>query len=774
VATTQIDRPFRVKTPLGEDALLLDSFVGHERVSTPFRFVLRLLSPDPNIDMAALLYKPAVMSWQLDENTDRHIHGNIRRMKLLDVGEDGMAAYEAEVVPWLWFLNQFTDSRIFQNKTVPEIIEKVFRDRGFTDFRLQLQGSYPPREYCVQYQETDFNFVSRLMEEEGIFYFFEQSEQKHTLVLANAPSAIAACPFQSDVRFQTSAGRFEDESTVFTLEQQYQAHTGTATLTDYDFEKPKTSLLATLAGTQKGEQFEYPGGYKTKSDADRYARIRLEEQEVGLVTVQGASNCMGFECGFKFTLSEHYRSAANQPYAIVTLEHNGRNTSYRAGNDDKFHYDNRFEAIPSVVQFRPPRTSRRPVIDGSQTAVVAGPSGEEIYTDKYGRIKVQFFWDREGKNNENSSCWIRVAQEWAGKNWGSLHIPRIGQEVVVSFLEGDPDRPLVTGSVYNADQMPPFALPGEQNRSGLRSMSTKGGGGYNEIRLDDTKGSEMMFVHGQLDADIRIERDRKEWIGRDRNLIVTRDKLEKVSRDSHVETTRDVIGKIGRDHHLEITGKEAIKITGSHSLAVTGDVIEEFKANHSTQVTQNIYIKGMQVVIEAATGITLKVGGNFITIDPSGVAVKGIMIQLNSAGAALSGAAGALVSPLSPTAALEAIQSQAGEVTAVAGAGAAVAHMSLEAIQPAAPPPRQSAAGNAPTHDPNSTANQPKKSWIEIQLVDEDGKPVAGEPYRVTLPDGTVADGTLDNKGFARIDHIDPGSCQVTFPNMDQEAWEQA
>ena len=772
--STQIDRPFRVKTPLGDDALLLDSFTGQERLSTPFRFVLRLLSPDPNIDLAALLYKPVVMSWQMDESTDRHLHANIRRMKLLEVGEDGMAAYEAEAVPWLWFLHHFTDSRIFQNMPVPDIVEKVFRDRGFTDFRQQLQGSYPAREYCVQYAETDFNFVSRLMEEEGIFYFFEQSEQKHTLVMADAPSAIAACPFRSNIRFQASAGTYEDESTVFSLEQEYEVQTGTTAVTDYDFEKPKTSLLATLSGTYKGEQFEYPGGYKTKSDADRYARVRLEEQEVGLVTVSGASNCMSFECGYKFTLAEHYRNQANQTWAITALEHFGRNTSYRAGHDDKFEYHNRFEAIPSTVPFRPPRISRRPVIDGSQTAVVAGPSGEEIYTDQYGRIKVQFFWDREGQSNEHSSCWIRVAQKWAGKGWGSLHIPRIGQEVVVSFLEGDPDRPLVTGSVYNADQVTPFKLPGEQNRSGLRSMSTKGGGGYNEIRLDDTKDSEMLFVHGQLDADIRIERDRKEWIGRDRNLVVKRDKLEKVERDSHVDTTRDVIGKIGRDHHLEITGKQAVKITGSHSLSVTGDVIEEFKANQSTQVTQNIYIKGMQIVIEAATGITLKVGANFITIDPSGVAVKGMpMIQLNSGGMALTGTPGALVSPLSPTAALEAIQSQAGEVTAVAGAGSSVASMSLSSIAPAAPR-RQSAAGNAPTHDPNSPENKPKKAWIEIQLVDEDGKPVAGEPYKVTLPDGTVADGTLDNKGSARIEHIDPGSCKVTFPNMDQESWEKA
>ena len=409
---------------------------------------------------------------------------------------------------------------------------------------------------------------------------------------------------------------------------------------------------------------------------------------------------------------------------------------------------------------------------GSQTAIVVGPDGEEIFTDKYGRVKVRFHWDRSSGPPENKSCWIRVSQQWAGDGWGAVSIPRIGQEVIVDFLEGDPDQPIITGRVYNGDRMPPFALPDKGMVSGIKSNSTKGGGGFNEIRLDDTKDSEMLFVHGQLDADIRIERDRKEWIGRDRNLVVKRDKMEKVERDSHADTTRDVIGKIGRDHHLEITGKQAVKITGSHSLAVTGDVIEEFKANQSTQVTQNLYIKGMQVVIEAATGITLKVGANFITIDPSGVAVKGMpMIQLNSGGMALTGTPGALVSPLSPTAALEAIQSKAGEVTAVSGAGSSVASMSLASIAPAAPR-RQSAAGNAPTHDPNSPENKPKTAWIEIQLVDEDGKPVAGEPHRVKLREGTVR--KVDNKGTARIEHIDPGSCKVTFPNMDQESWEKA
>ncbi|HXB72169.1 MAG TPA: type VI secretion system tip protein TssI/VgrG [Candidatus Acidoferrales bacterium] len=775
MAATQIHRPFRVKTPLGDDALLLESFEGKERVSTPFRFVLKVLAYDPNIDMKGLLHKPAVLTIGLTDSGERHVHGNINRMKLLEFGEDGYAAYEMEIVPWLWFLNLFSDCRIFQNMNVPDIVQKVFKDRGFSDFKLQTQGSYPEREYCVQYRETDFNFVSRLMEEEGIFYFFEHTSDKHTLVMGDQPSAFPTCPNQGEARFLPSQGGVLEKDIVHSLEAEFRVDIGTASLTDYNFEKPNVGLLSTLASEEKGEDYDYPGKYKTRDDGDRYARVRLEEKEVGLTTVRGASNCLGFECGYSFKLLEHYRDDANQEYTLTALEHRGQNSSYRAGTPDPFEYNNRLEAIPASVNFRPPRLARKPSIRGTQTAVVVGKSGEEIWPDKYGRVKVQFFWDREGVKDENSSCWIRVAQAWAGKQWGAVYTPRIGQEVIVSFLEGDPDQPIITGSVYNADQMPPYTLPDEKTKSALKTMSSKGGGGFNEIRFEDKKGSEQVFMHGEKDQDIRIKNDRKEWIGQDRHLIVTRDKFEKVERDDHIEITRDQIEKIGRDHHVEVAGKSAVKITGSNSLSVTGDVIEEFKANHSSQVTQNLYLKAMQVVIEASMGMTLKVGGNFITIDPSGVAIKGTMVQINSAGTALSGSPGSLVPPLAPTDAVEADKADPGAVTAApSGSAASPANMALQSVAPVtASAVRRSAASDAPTHDPDSEENKDKKHWIEIELLDEAGKPVAGEPYRVTLPDGTtVADGTLDEKGKARVENVDPGTCKVTFPNLDQEAWE--
>ncbi len=767
MTATQINRPFRIKTLLGDDALLLDRFDGYERLSEPFRFVLRLLSPDPNIDMQALLTKPVVLSLNLTEESERHMHGHINRIKLLEYGEDGMAAYEAEMVPWFWFLHHFSDCRIFQNKTVPDIVEEVFKSRGFADYQLKLQGSFPQREYVVQYRETDFNFVSRLLEDEGIYYFFTQSEDKHVLVLANDNSVFIPCPNKPRARYLATTGSAQPEDTVVSIETEFRTHIGTASLADYDFEKPGTSLFATLAGGQAGEDYDYPGKYKTKDDGSRYARIRLEEREVALTTVRGASNCMGFECGYNFTLTEHFRDANNIEYTLISLEHHARNSSYRAGHQDPFEYTNRFGAIPASVPYRPPRIAAKPVIHGTQTAVVVGKSGEEIWTDRYGRVKVQFFWDRLGSSDENSSCWIRVAQGWAGKQWGIIHIPRLGQEVVVSFLEGDPDCPLITGSVYNASQMTPYSLPGEQTKSTMKSMSSKGGGGFNEFRFEDKKGSEQVFLHGEKDLDIRIKNDRREFIGRDRSLVVTRDKMEKVKRDGHVETARDEVHKIGRDHHLEVAGKAALKIAGSHSVSVTGDVIEEFKSNHSTQVTRDVYLKATQIVLEATTGITLKVGGNFITIDMSGVAIKGMpAVQINSAGAALSGSAAALVSPLAPAVPALADNAVPGSMASPhAGSPGHSAHMSLQRVIPS----------DAPTHDPDSPENQVKKHWIEIELVDEDGNPVPGEPYKITLPDGTtVADGTLNEKGWARVENIDPGTCEVTFPTLDKETWDQA
>jgi type VI secretion system secreted protein VgrG len=680
-APTQINRPFRVKVQtLGDDALLLDSFVGVERVSDPFRFVLRLLSANPNVDMQSMLTKPAVLTLSLPGDKERHIHGNICRMKLLEEGSDGMAAYEAEVVPWFWFLTLFSDCRIFQNMTVPDIVEKVFKDRGYSDFRPNLKGAYNPREYCVQYRETDFNFVSRLLEEEGIFYYFEHTADKHTLVLADDVRAFVACPNQAgqaSVAYSPSTGGRLNNDVVFALEAEYRVQTGTASLTDYDFTKPNASLFATLASKQQGEAYDYPGKYQTKDDGDHYARVRLEEMEVGISTVRGASNCMGFQSGYKFTLTGHYRVAANIDYTLLMVEHSARNTSYRAGQMDPFEYRNRFEAIPNSVPYHPARRARKPRIEGTQTAVVVGQAGEEIWTDQYGRVVVQFFWDREGQDDENSSCWIRVAHGWAGKNWGYICIPRIGQEVVVSFLEGDPDRPLITGSVYNADQMPPYTLPHYQTKSTWKSMSSKGGGGFNELRFEDDKGSEQIFLHAEKDLHLRTKNDRYETILNNTNLNVTKDQFEQVGGDSHVH----------------VKGDQNIKIDGTYSLNSGQDHQEKAGTNFAVEAGTELHLKaGTNLVIESGASLTLKVGGNFINLNPAGVFISGTMVFINSGGSA--GSAGP-ASPTAPTAPTDAVDVDPGAVTSPPSSQAQTpASMSLQDISPAAGSAPPAAAGS--------------------------------------------------------------------------------
>lgn len=770
---TQAGRHIRVNTNLGEDKIFLESFDGEERVSDLFRFELGLLTDDPAFTMDSLLNQPAVVSIILHDDTDRNFHGIINHIEEVETRTEGHVLYRATMVPWTWLLTLFDDCRIFQNMAVPDIVQKVFSDRGFTDYANRLTGTYPTREYTVQYRETDFNFISRLLEDEGIFYFFEHETDKHTLVLADQMSAFVPCPSQSTVAYDTTPGLWQDVDVVLSMRRTQQLRVGKITENDYDFTKPKSSINANLESNRKGEFYEYPGKYTQRDDGSRYARIRLEEQEVRLLTIHAGTNCRAFRPGFKFTLTGYFREDANQEYAILAIQHRAANNTYiSAGIQEAFDYRNTIQAIPVSVPYHPPRNARRPFIQGSQTAVVVGKSGEEIWVDQYGRVKVQFFWDRAGNMDENSSCWIRVAQLWAGKGWGAIFTPRIGQEVIVDFLEGDPDRPIITGRVYNGDQTVPYALPDEQTKSTIKSMSSKGGGGFNEIRLEDKAGSEQVFIFGQKDQHIRIKNDVREWIGQDRHLVVTRDQMEQVSRDKHDDIARDHIEKMGRDHHVTVSGKEAISITGSHSETVQGNVIEVYQGNQSTQVTQNVYIKGMQVVIEAMMGLTIKQGPNFITLDPSGIAISGVpFVNINSGGSALSGSAGSAVSPLSPTDPAQADTANPGENDVPTANPDQLATAGATNVSPITSSP-QSAASDAPTHNPNDPANQNKKSWIEIQLNDQDGNPVAGEPYKITLPDGTtIADGTLDDKGFARVGNIDPGTCQVTFPNQDKKSW---
>ena len=733
--------------------LLVMRFDLVEGVSVPYELAVELACDD-EVKMDDALGKEGFLTLTGDGG-DRIVHGVVDRFE--HTGNRGrFGLYRARVVPYLRWLSLERDCRIFQGKTVPDIVKQVLQDSGLpTDrFDFRLKESYPAVEYCVQYRETDLDFVSRLLEEEGIFYFFEHGDTKHLLVFADGTVAYKEIAGESGVTYNFSQGMAPSEECVYRFAFSRQVRSGKMTRRDYNFEKPGLDLTKDEQAKvyEKREVYDYPGRYVEPDRGKQLSKVQLEESMTYYETAEGESTCVRLVPGFKFSLSDHERGEYNRDYFLTKLVTRGEQPQSlqeaSGSGSGGFSYSNRFTAIPASVPFRPARVSPKPVVEGIQTATVTGPGGEEIYTDKYGRVKVKFHWDREGGRDEKSSCWIRVSSTFAGGQYGSIFTPRIGQEVVVDFLEGDPDRPLITGSVYNADQMPPYALPGEKTKSTTKTNSSVGGKGFNEIRFEDKKGEEQLFVHGEKNADIRIKNDRREWVGNDRHLVVARDQVEKVERDRHAEVIRDEVVKVGQDRHVTVIGMETVAVQGTHSFKVTGTVIEIFDGSCCELVSKENYVKGMNVVIEGMTALTLKVGKNFITINSGGVFISGTLINLNSGGSALEGTPGQMGSPSTPLAAAIAADSVAGK------------DMTRDA---------------RPTHKETAEdEDEEEKSWVEIELVDEDGKPVPGERYRVETPDGKVAEGTLDEKGFARINRVKPGNCKVTFPKLDKDAWEKA
>ncbi|NTW37738.1 MAG: type VI secretion system tip protein VgrG, partial [Syntrophobacteraceae bacterium] len=517
---TQDNRLMAIDTPLGRDVLLLTGFRGTEAISSPYSFELSLISESHDISFESIIGKNVTVSLVLADGQQRVFNGLVSRFcQGRGGGEEGsdprFSHYAATMVPWVWLLRHMADVRIFQELNAPDIIEKIFRESGFNDFRIKLSGSYEKRDYCVQFRETHFNFVSRLMEEEGIFYYFEHERGKHTLILADSPPEHKNCPHQESARYQISAGMPLEEDVIQGLVKAQEVKPAKMTLNDYNYSMPNTDLRSSVSSRQvqgQGERevYDFPGLYPNKGRGERLTTVRMEEEEARITTIEGSSNCRAFTTGYRFTLKDHYRNDwNNRAYVLTEIEHEGSQGGNFPGarGEGGFSYSNRFRCIPIDVPFRPESRATKPVVHGTQTAVVVGPAGEEIHTDELGRIKVQFHWDREGKKDENSSCWIRVGQLWAGAQWGAVFIPRIGQEVIVAFLEGNPDRPLVIGCVYHQSNQPPLDLPGEKTRSTVKSDSTIGGGGFNEIRFEDKKGKEEIYIHAKRNQTIQVGGD---------------------------------------------------------------------------------------------------------------------------------------------------------------------------------------------------------------------------------------------------------------------------
>ena len=595
----QKNRLFHFDSPLGEDKLLVNSFRGSEELDELFRFDLELVSEDPSIQWKQIVGRNVTVGIrQRDGTSFRYFNGHISRFAPIR-HEGRLAYYSAELVPWLWFLTLTRDCVIYQEKTVPEVIDLTFRRYGFRQdaYQMNLRGKHETWEYCCQYRESSFAFVSRLMEAEGIYYYFAQENGKHTLVMVDDRSAHLPLPSQPRIRFEhdTGAGVKRDEDTIFTASMDKSVQSTKYTLKEFNCLIPKDPLLfesgqgqsAGLGPKLELEMYDYPGEYETPLEGKEYSDLRQEEQEDDHVIVTGTGNCRSLAPGYRFDLSDHPRKELDNNFLITNVTHAAHEGTLLAGTDaNEARYENSFVSIPSHAQYRPDRDTPKASMRGSQTAFVVGPPGEEVYTDHLGRVKVQFHWDRKGTRDEKSSCWIRVMQAWAGMGYGQMWIPRIGQEVIVDFLEGDPDRPIITGCLYNEDNRPPWDLPANQNWSGVKTRSTKGGQpqNCNELRLDDTKGNELFALQAEKDMYITVKNDTR----------------ERVERDRHSTVGGSVQEKAGGNVLLEAAGEIHIKAGG-------------------------------RIVLESGAGVTFLGfgGGSFIDVTNAGIIAQGPKIWMN-------------------------------------------------------------------------------------------------------------------------------------------------
>jgi type VI secretion system secreted protein VgrG len=710
MSATQQNRFLTIKTVLGTDVLLLSSFSMTERLSGLFHIDLETLSDNDSIDFNSIVGTEATVTIEMPDGSQRFFNGCVSRFTQ-DEPLGNYSRYRATVVPWLWFLTRTADCRIFQptsgfkTKTVPDVIEAVFKANGFSDYQLQLTATYPQIEYCVQYRETDFNFVSRLMEREGIYYFFQHQDGKHTMVLIDSAGKHNPYPGYASVNYKprTRQGPEPVESvTNWAVGREVQP--GAFVLADFNFTTPSAPIVVNENVTRKHAQsafevFDYPGEFAVRADGDAYAKTRIQELQTQFEVMHGHATVRGIATGCKFTLKGHPRGDQNQDYLVTGATYHAGVSGYETGGKGRQQefFSCNFTAIPFSQQFRAARMTPKPVVQGPQTAMVVGTKGQEIDTDSYGRVKVQFPWDRLGTSNQDSSCWVRVSQGWAGDGWGAINIPRIGQEVIVEFLEGDPDRPIITGRVYNANSTVPYALPDNKTRSTFMTNSSQGGQGFNEFRFEDKKGSEQIYIHGEKNQDINIKNDIKESAGNDWHLTVTNDQKQKVGGNRHSHVVGDQKIQVEGNAHFHVTGDEKVKVegkengtisgdravavSGADSLNVTGDQMVQiggdahFKGSGnwnveaSTKISINadgdfhekagqtyamaagttIHIKGgTTVVIEAGTQLSLKAGSSFVDLGPSGVSISGTMVNINSGGSPASGSGSSPVAPKAP------------------------------------------------------------------------------------------------------------------------------
>ena len=589
------DRHLTVTTPLGEEAFAISSLSGREHLGRPFEYELSLVSEDETIDANDMLGQPVGVALQLGEEGTRHFHGICVEFGYAR-GEGRSHIYRVVLRPWFWLLTRRTDCRIFQKQTIPDIIEAVFSDLGFADFDNQLSGTYPEWEYIVQYRESDFNFVSRLMEQAGIYYFFLHEEGKHTLVLADDGGAHATVsgydtvpyfpPTNENIRERDHLWRWELETALVS---------GSYRHTDFDFSRPTASLHAGLAAPNAHDRgdyevFDYPGEYYDVGHGETLAATRLYEVQVPHERMSGDGNARGMACGALFSIENAPRAGLDREYLITSTSYSISAESYASSESSELVVRCRVQAMDSARPYRSPRQTPKPMVQGPQTAIVVGKSGEEIWTDEHARIKVQFHWDRYGQSDENSSCWIRVSQPFADAGFGGTFLPRMGNEVIVEFLEGDPDRPIVTGRVYNGRNRTPYDLPANQTQSGFKTRSTKGGNAntFNEIRFEDKKGSEEMYVQAEKDQNILVKNDQGLTVGHDRTKSTGNDQTEDVGNDEKVTIGNDQTIHVVNCQTQNVDVDQTETIGANQALTVQADRTKDVTGNETTTIGGNL------------------------------------------------------------------------------------------------------------------------------------------------------------------------------------------
>jgi type VI secretion system secreted protein VgrG len=666
------------KSPLG-DALVLRAMNGHEELGRPFRYDLDLVAADPDLDFGAVLGQTMTVQLELPDESTREFSGHITEFSLIG-GSGQSVMYRAVLSPWLQLLAYRSNCRIFQRQSVPDVVKQVFRDHGFSDFEERLTDTYRTWEYLVQYRESDFAFVSRILEQEGIYYYVKHSGGVHVVVLCDSHSAHEPLPGYEKIPFFPPGERQRERDHIDAWRLTQRIKPGSVAGTDFDFTRPRSSLLAQrtepaeVAGASY-EDFDYPGEYLKSDEGEKEVRVRLEAHHAEREVVQAGGNAAGISVGASFTLADFPRADQNKEYLVVSasyqIEVNADESGIAAGGAV---FRCEFTAIDAARAYRPARSTPKPLVEGPQTAIVVGPSGEEIFTDEYGRVKVKFHWDRLSTGDENSSCWVRVAQLWAGTNFGGIHIPRIGQEVIVDFLEGDPDRPIITGRVYNFDNQVPYELPANQTQSGIKSQSSKGGAtsNFNELRFEDKLGSEHVYLQAEKDLIILVKNDEQREVGANRSAEIGVDDSESVGGSQSVsiganqsievsvarsisaasesitvgtrtkgvatnESTTiggsrsETVGRsetvsIGKDQILTVGGKRSQSVDKDDTLSVAGQRKQTITKDDQLQV-------GKRLVITAADEITLETGSAKLIMKKNGdILLKGKNVQVEGSG----------------------------------------------------------------------------------------------------------------------------------------------